>query len=105
MIQHATLIINVKVQGLRESESIWLTKVLLLPFAPVPGHKIQLWREDGEIKELDLINLSYSLKDSCFIEEQEDDSVREALEAEEEVELQDTVAEYESYGFVVQAGL
>jgi len=45
------------------------------------------------------------MKDSCFIEEQEDDTVRDALQADEEVSIADTVTEYESFGFIVQTGL
>lgn len=102
MTPHTTLIVSVKIQGLRESESVWVRKNLLLPFVPSTGAKIQLWREDGETKELDLVNVVYSMKDSCFTEEQEDDTIREALEAEEEeAVVNDAVEDYKSFGFVL----
>lgn len=105
MIPHCTLVLNIKIQGLRESESVWVRKVVLLPFAPTPGVKLQLWREDDSTLDIDFVNLVYSMKDSCFIEEQEDDTVRDALQADEEVSIADTVTEYESFGFIVQTGL
>lgn len=112
---HWPITINLVVQGYRSSDDVTMQLRRLLPFPPVPGLKLELWREEPGLKlelrreeregdddfpttyPIPLEDLTYSFEHSSYIAYVEDtDAVREGAEYQREL-----VAFYKTFGFTV----
>lgn len=99
MTPHVGLAIDVCLRALTNSGNLWLRKMMLIPFVPRKGDVIELWREDGATRKIELTAVYWSVKDSMFVEEQTDDTIHDMLEAEEAFDSIGYAAEYAGFGF------
>lgn len=99
-----TLAIIVCIKGAKDADDIYMRCDRLVPFIPQNGMTLELWREaeDGDdTYRMELSGVYYSLRDSMFVEEQDDLDLLEAARAGDLIysDKETFVEWYKSFGF------